>query len=240
MSDLTDIEPTRPSCGICTRPLEDDEPQVCHPCHIRTRGHLLDIVELYATLPDHLAVLTGIRYEPGPRSSAETPVVGGDALVLAAGGNGNNVTASRRGNRDHALDQWHTDTPSVVAELERWEDDWREHRRDPAAPRKATVTSTSDYLLGHMRWASVTHPGFAEFAEDIRRLRARMRVVTGDIQRPVRADASCFDCGGQLVQNWRDDGLNDLRECDDCGRSYTPVAYMLACRARLEQQRDTA
>jgi hypothetical protein len=85
----------------------------------------------------------------------------------------------------------------------------------------------------------VEHPDFQGFAETIRKLRSRLRIVTGDHQPPVRADAECFDCGGRIVQHWTDQGLADDRVCDDCGRTYTVAAYLLAARAHILNGRLT-
>lgn len=233
-----DADEAADPCQLCDRSLKNDEAATCLNCHARVRGHVLDIVELYATLPDHLAVLSGVRYEPGPRSSAESPVVGGNALVLAAAGTHGGVTGSRRGNRDHAADQWPEDPPSAVAVLEHWEDDWREIRREPAAPTRATVTSTTKYLLTHLRWASVTHPEFVAFAADMRKLRSRLRVVTGEAEaRPVKTGAECFDCTGPIVRNWTDEGLSDHWQCADCRQPYERDSYRLALKSKMYEIR---
>lgn len=238
-TDPDDYQEDLPTCLLCPRELDAKEARVCGKCFDRVRGQIYDIVDLYGTLPDHIATLTGARLEPGPRSSAERPVVGGDALVMHSAGNGGNtVTSSKRGDRSHALDHWPNDPPSIAAELGRWEDDWRQIRREDAAPTLPTVATAANYLLKHYRWASVSHPAFEEFADDIRHLRTRLRVVTGDIQYPLRADARCFDCGGSIVQKWTDEGLSDTRECDDCGNAYTVQRYLLAARGFIEEQRN--
>lgn len=219
------------TCLTCPRPLEDDEPRICSRCHIRARHQLMDVVDLYAALPDNLAVLTGATFSNhGIRSTAETPVVGGDALVMAASGNNGSVTSSRRGDRSHALDQWPTDPPSIAAVLGAWEDTFRAYRNERPAPTDPTVTSASDYLLGHLRWATFELEDWEDFARDVQQLRSRLKAVTGDSDRPERTQARCFDCDSWIVRPWTDSGLSDEWVCDGCGREYEEHTYMLAIR----------
>lgn len=221
------------TCITCDRDLADDETRVCHPCHIKTRGWILDITDLYAVLPDHIAQLTGARITPGPRTTKETPVVGGDALVMTADGNTGSVTSSRRGDRTHAHDQWPNDPPSVAAVLGGWEDAFRLYRGDNAATDRATVQTATEYLLKHLRWATLQFPEWADLMDDLRALRSRLMTVTGRHQPPVKTSAHCFDCQDVIVRYWTDEGLSDDWVCSGCGVEYHQERYMLALADHL-------
>lgn len=122
---------------------------------------------------------------------------------------------------------------------------WRRARR---ADRRGswTVDESADYLIDHLQWAANRHPGFPDFAEDIRALRHSLEHATGTSDHPMRAEAPCIDCGGMLERKYRElthrgtkeqgGGLDDDWTCRHCKRQYTEAAYYLAVRAMLEQQ----
>lgn len=220
-----DETPTARPCHGCGAGLAVYEPQVCGPCHGTLRGHLYDILDLYATLPDHLAVLSGAT--PGHTPSRDTHLPGGAALVmLSPGSEGRSETA-------HTLRV--EDPPSVVEVLTRWEDDIRRLRGEAAgvSPHDRAVSTAANYLLTRSKWAANRHPAWREYAQDLVKLRSRLRVVTGDIRTPVRAPAPCLVCGGILERRWRDDGLEDTWKCVDCDLTYDPRQYILATKAHL-------
>jgi hypothetical protein len=117
------------------------------------------------------------------------------------------------------------------------------------------------YLERRMRWAANNHPGFDEFAADLRQLHGRLERATGRVRKPAKAGASCFDCGGDLIrplvetvveQWWVPDGVgpvpadqmrggtglveyNESKECVQCGVAYEPERYNLALSAAVQE-----
>ena len=63
-----------------------------------------------------------------------------------------------------------------------------------------TRLSDAGYLEVHMRWAAREHPAFDDFHADMLDLHARLENATALSRRPTRANADCFDCGGQLIR----------------------------------------
>lgn len=241
--------PAHPCC-VCRRDLAEDERNTCKQCVGATRSDLHGILNAYALLPDIIGNPLGSN---APKDSTgrsnEKPMPGGDALVLAAGG-GDGRGQLREPH--YGDDDLPGDPLSVAAELGRHEDDWRKIRHEPAALTNHYVSSAAVYLLQHLGWAGSRHPDFPEFARDIRRLRHMLEQATGTAETVVRAQAPCFDCGGQLVRYYRDaygQGPREGREpwglaedwtCRACKRVYDPAAYWLAVRARLENEATTS
>lgn len=236
---LTDLaeDPEPIPCAVCRRPLrEEDPPRTCHACIGRARADLHAIVNAYAMLPDVVHSPLGSnapRSQEGGRPT-ERPMPGGNALTMLAGGGDGRAQLWA----DHfGADDQNGDPLSVAYELGRWEDDFRRLRKQPAALTGYYVASAAAYLLQHTPWAAAKHPEFDEFTTDLRHLRNTLEHVTDTNDTPVRADAPCFDCGGTLERHYRDrTGLDDNWTCrtPGCRREYTPAAYYLAVRAKLE------
>lgn len=211
-----------------------------------------EIRDLYLELPDTIAAIAGlhaVNYDRGgnrkPSTLADTPIIGGDALVMAGPGSTQTTITRTAGERiDWALAKAEQhDAPSVLAVLTKWEDTWRDAQGHPAA----TTTSVRDaatYLTTHTTWAVRSFPDLNSYLTDLTELRGRLRVVTGHINPPKPSDAPCIDCNGQIVQRYRtstrpeDAGLDDIRECNRCGTTYTPAQYTLAVQNRLQTVRD--
>lgn len=228
-----------PRCLTCGHDLSYDDQQTCAHCVDRTRRQLADIPRLHARLPGLLIEnrIPATGRDP-IRGSSEHAMPGGDALTMLAAGNTGTVTASARGNRDHAVDNHRDDPPSVLAILDSWVRDWCDTFRHHNPPH-TTVEHAGGYLLTHLAWAAREHPAFDEFAYDIRDLHGRLMNVTGLADRPETAPVSCFDCGGRLERHYLEHvGRQDDWRCRACGRIYTPAAYTLAVRARLENDPD--
>ncbi len=92
------------------------------------------------------------------------------------------------------------------------------------------------YLERKMRWAANNHPGFDEFAADLRQLHGRLERATGRVRKPAKAGASCFDCGGDLIRPLTDQGLEveDVVTCQQCHAAYDGARYLLALRANVD------
>jgi hypothetical protein len=220
-------------CIVCTRSLLDYEQQTCESCLTHTRELLAGIGLMYDELPRHLGHVSSRAYGSGPVSSDGRPLPGGDVLVLLANGS--------EGFAEDALTTKDGDPTPVAYELGWWHEEWqdcREERVTDARPRSAVaiVRQALGYLEVHARWAAAHHPGFDEFAADVRKLHTRMEVATGRVRQETKANASCFDCGGDLVRRIDGDGMEeDHVTCVRCRRQYDQPRYLLALAGRREE-----
>lgn len=231
-------------CCACGGSLPNDQPQTCLPCIHDVRARLATIVSLYALLPTCLGYPKSPRMDTSPASgSDETPIPGGNALVMLAGGSGGRsqirgvLLPNGERSDEHQEDEWETDAPSVAFELSRWEDEWRVVRGEAAAQQAATVTGASGYLSARMTWAADHHPAFDEFSSDLRHMLSRLRTITATDDRPERG-APCFEfgCGALLERRSGEESYT----CPRCRRVYDSASYWLAVRAHAEAQRSAA
>lgn len=223
--------------------LQPDELTTCLRCRARTRTLILEIVEALDTLPDAVRTLVGLTYDGGSsRDLDDAPIVGGDAVVLLGPGTTGNVTwracppgctHHTCGRTDHIADQYPTDPPSIAAVLCGIEDDWRRFLHHRAAvgrdPRHAAA-----YLLDHLVQAAQTYPLFTENHDDLATLHARAQTVAGTRTDPVIMPAPCLHCGGRITRTWRDNGLDDLAQCETCGTAWdADREYRIATRGAV-------
>ena len=117
-----------------------------------------------------------------------------------------------------------TDPPSVLAVLTGWEDAWRLEQRQAAAT-NTSVTAATEYLVTHTMWAAQHSATWDDYQADVRGLRGRLRILTGDDRRPVKAGVPCPYCAGTIVQKWTRAGLSDVRECDTCHLTWASEAH---------------
>jgi hypothetical protein len=61
----------------------------------------------------------------------------------------------------------------------------------------------------------------------------RRRAARLDPTIPVPVGPHCPDCGGRLVWQWSEDGLDDVPRCETCLVVYTDRTFAKAARARL-------
>lgn len=219
-------------CGCCGNSLREDEPRVCEGCLTLARTHLAGIVTLYDELPSHLGHARAAVYDSDIKGAEDGhPLPGGDVLVLLSGGS-----------QGLAEDEWTTkdgDPVSVPFTLTWWSKAWREDRNDPDLTRPGSLRSETHaaaaYLEVHARWAANTHPGFEQFATDLRDLHRALEQATGRLRHPTKANADCFDCGGPLVRRIDDNGLEeDHWTCSHCRERYDAARYFLALKAAAE------
>lgn len=248
-----DVEERR--CAVNPRhTLREDETTTCYACRARTRTLILEIVDAYDALPDAIRTLVGISYDHGgaTRAADDTPVIGGDALVMLAGGTTGTVTADAHGHR-WPEDQNPDDPPSVLAVLtdieEAW---WHAQGRPHTPPWTPNVHEAARFLLRHLTWASERHEGFPADHQALTQLHARAQTVTHTATRPETLAAPCMHCGGRIVRDWHTDptaGLQDDVRCDGCGTTWgrdphtppgtLPAAYRLAQRAAIDDAPTT-
>jgi hypothetical protein len=186
---------------------------------------------MYDELPQHLSLVGSSTYDRGPRGASDGRALpGGDVLALLGRGSeglDEDGTTSKDG-----------DPTSVAYELGWWEQDWRQRRGDAPSdgrPRsaRAEVRDAVRYLEVHSRWAATSHPGFDQYAADLRRLHRRLEAATGRLAPRHVAEAECFDCGGDLERKLTEHGYADQWTCARCGRVYAWERYLLALRMHL-------
>lgn len=223
------IDAAHPLCRCCPRSLTRDETWTCETCLTETRTLLSGIVTMYDELPRHLARLGSGLGGSGRRSERALP--GGDALVLLGAGS--------EGLAEDGTTTHDGDLASVSFELGWWAAEWQGRREElrPLGSRPSTVVhNAAAYLDVRARWAADEHPGFADFTDDLRRIHTALEHATGRSRKAARANASCFDCKGQLVR--RVDPRTGLEDehvtCDRCHRRYTPAEYALALRSAYD------
>lgn len=250
-------------CIVCGKDvLEPSELQTCVRCLGATRRTLLDVVELYALLPETMADRAGASTWMGAGGGGmDTAMVGSDAMVLyGPGSDGANQTREILRSDDpehaapHADDEWPSDAPSVLGELESWDRDWRYTLGLRAGATEATVAGCAGFLAEHLtRMAQNAESDFAAFADDMRRLRATLHRVTHTGEH-VEYGVPCLDCGTRLMRRARDPkpcehngphrdtcnqgGLSDWRCTDrECERTrYDEADYLLACAEHWRAQ----
>lgn len=185
--------------------LPADRPQVCLPCESDVRAWLLEVVELYAVLPDVLDRLPSQWSQDRHGSGDSARMPGGDALVMLAGGSDGRSQTRLGVDTSHEVDEYPGDPQSALFVLGSWERDWRETRHERATG-PTTVSGSVAYLTEpwRWRWAVASHPAWDELAADVHRLVQRMRAVTGHADAVDRAGADCFGCGGTLVRKRAD------------------------------------
>lgn len=141
--------------------------QVCDPCRADARIILLDVVDLYALLPEHLEPVRGV----GPKvSGSRTPPVPLRLDVVDL------ILPARNGN---VHDDWHDQYGqlSVATVLDGWVRDWAEVRHEHLpAP---TVVELAGWMLGRLSWACDEHPAVDECIAHLRSTRAVLRRAVG-------------------------------------------------------------
>lgn len=223
-------------CAVCYREHADE--QTCPSCISRTRGDLNAIVELFALLPEQAAE----QPRDSPAGATRLNVMGGDAMVMLAPHSAGSQSA------DKDLESAGDPTPPLLV-LATWEDDWRGSFGHDAGP-LATIDGTVDYLERNLARAAREHMAFDEFASEVRSVKYRLEAVTGDAD-PTIVGVSCFDCGGDLRQEFTDPdpcdhghapcgcdqgGRRDDWKCARCSRAYTDHDYRRAVRQAHAEQ----
>lgn len=244
-------------CIVCSVALADVERQTCTRCVSTVRDDLAALVHASAHLGRALqqAAYRSIAWNvlalaaDGSLESPQTPNQYTEPRQIAATVHvehaeipGKHLThlayVEERipsNGREHVRDHWASDPLSVLAFLEKAEREWRLEFGHGPATGIATVRNCLDYLREHHTLAARTHPGFDDYATDVRELRSVVEHAVGFADVPVKAPASCFDCGGALVRLYTDRGLTDDWTCRLCRGVYDQASYFLALRARRDE-----
>ncbi|WHP18821.1 hypothetical protein [Cellulomonas sp. ES6] len=229
----TQCPATTTQCATCDRTL-DTTGRVCEHCVSRSRNDLREIRDLYALLPDVIAAAAGLhavrydmRFGAGePRHATDAAIIGGAAMVMAAGGN---VDKTRLGRGETTIDPAlleaeRKDPPSVRAVLTFWEEAWRDEQHQDG-PTTTALADTVDYLLANTTWAAQHAQTWTEYRGDVRDLIGRLRYITGASKAPVRNEVPCPECGGTVLQRWTDAGLDDAHTCTGCRITWPTAAH---------------
>ncbi|HLS02390.1 MAG TPA: hypothetical protein VK054_10505, partial [Beutenbergiaceae bacterium] len=182
-----------------------------------------------------IGVLSGINYNHTGARSSDTPIPGGDALVIMSGGTHYQPIPAPGAT---TLDYAHqiakpSDPPSASAVLSYWEDEIRRFYDQPASPHPAGVKTALEYLLKMHGKVVQEHPEVVDYKRDITNLHARITTITGQSARPETSGAPCISCDSRIVQHWEAHGLSDTRICTGCKRTFTPADYDYSSYAGL-------
>jgi len=187
---------------------------VCDRCLERAKRVVGDVAGWMTehTFGVNLVTLRAVRYDrdrPGASDDARLPF-GLDAVVV-----------DPEDTRISALK--HPD--DAVAILRDWASSWADRRREVIGGDEL------GYLLDHTLWAiqNQAESDWTQFHDEARQVRAVVRRLLGIA--PEREPVPCVHCGGRIVRDWTDDGLDDVRRCTRCGMEWETHARLLHTNA---------
>jgi hypothetical protein len=194
---------TKRHCRSCDREhLDNDHPRTCPRCVGRVRTRLQRLVDLSVLAQTRLRNWWPSVSPGAPRNGAgsnETPLPGGDLLVLTGPG-------SRAINNPRPdLDEHVEDPLAVTTELAIYADDWwAEQHPDQHLERTLppTLTWVVRYLGEHLTWAAQRYPLFEEFTQVISVLVGRLEAELRDEVHVLRG-VPCLECGVTLERRAR-------------------------------------
>jgi len=206
-----ECEATTRGCRDCDRPLISAL-LICDACLKSARKIITDIQEIIEQIPDAHADLMGLRPVKlgGGSPSADDPAklpFGLDVLY---------DDPDRIGLAGVRTEQGCLDV------LYGWANDWAEMRGHMPRP-------SLDYLIEYSLWAAQSHPAWDDYISDARAIRSKVRHLAG--LNPEVQPAPCTDCGGRVVQDWTDKGLDDALVCTECATVWPNLARLYATNA---------
>jgi hypothetical protein len=228
-----------PLCCICRRSLSDIQPQTCDTCLDETRGNLSAVLAMWLELRSYLGHLQSAAYDKDQGGHDGHALPGGDLLVLLGPG-------SQGASDNYETVKPDDDALSIPHLLASWQHLWATARGEHISPearlvhqaRGGVVYAAVAYLEHHARWAANRLPEFADYAADIEALHALLEIKTGRARAPMKAGGACIMCKGTII--WpvdRETGLElPALRCRDCRQSYTVGQYLLAMRARRDDE----
>lgn len=169
--------------------------QTCPSCIDEARGHLADLIALYAQLPAH-AILGG----SDGRLEVARPIPGGEAMVmLAPGSTGGEVAWRTERGEDvtHKHDERRGEIEPTLMWVSRSVEDWRA-LKGQTIPFVSTLAGALVYLDQHLTWAAQEHPAFAGFAHELTRQVTHLEDVLHAGERDTTG-APCPKCRRPLV-----------------------------------------
>lgn len=197
---------------------------VCARCLEHARRTLADIQEAANTPYSYGTLgLKAVRYD-GERTSGTkaddprgaTPARGLDAdLIALATGGGVDVIAILR------------DPPNVLEPLLDWSDRWAEARGE-----NAHGMNVFAYLDTRLLWAANNPDTSAwhDYLDEARVVRTRLRRLVG--LAPVHTPAPCVHCGGNIIQEQSERGLEERLRCTGCHMTWRDREHLAAIEAR--------
>jgi hypothetical protein len=208
---------TSPGCVVCGKPTGTTL-TICQPCIGREHNTLDAIIEHTTRITDPTVTYTPIKAYAYDLTQARTidPArlpYGLDALY-------DDDTLRVRG----------INTPAGIHRtMSGWAEAWAAAIGDP------TPGDTTHYLKAHIIWA-VNNPhisGFLTYHREMRQLRGRAYVLDPTTPQPVHG--ICLTCGGSLIREWAQDGLDDTAVCTGCDRRYTTVEVRRAMQQLIRE-----
>lgn len=201
-------------CKVCTEQtrgcIECDEPlttalTICDRCLRRARKIITDTADAIETVPFHHAEIMGLR---AVRYDHVQVMASGDDARLPFGLD--RIVEDPEDARIEAAKHPRT----AVEVLDGWARAWADARGDNI-PRV-----WAGYLVDHTLWAAQNPDasGWSTYLGEARRVRATVRRLLG--LDPERQPAPCVHCGGTVVQDWTNRGLDDTLRCTGCGLTW--------------------
>jgi hypothetical protein len=209
-------------CSLCSRPLTTNL-LVCEPCLDRAQRVISDVAQWMATFEFGVQIinLRAIRYDRDKVTSSDDDArlpFGLDAVI-----------SDPEDTRISALK--HPDDAAKI--LYDWADAWADHRTEH------TGHDPLGYLLGHTLWA-IQNPDTSDwdqYIHEARQVRSTIRRLLGIA--PEREAVPCVHCGGRIIREWTEDGLDDTRRCTGCGTTWDTHARLLHTNSLVLHQLPT-
>lgn len=120
--------------------------------------------------------------------------------------------------------------PDALAVLDRWAERWASVRGVEVGEQ-----SSIEFLAEHVLWALQNQDvsAWPEFKVEARQVRALVRRLLGLL--PVREAVPCVHCGGQVVREWTDEGLSEVRHCTRCSMVWEHEVRLRQTNAQVLQ-----
>jgi hypothetical protein len=223
-------------CPICTphrtTPRHPTRPNVCDPCRSWLTNTTRAIPNLHQTLqntnPTHAALAAnhGTRVTGTTEGHAPTNV---DILDLTA--------TARVPNPVAGWDNDQIGNLPIASTLDSWVRDWANQRGKREKLPIPTVAELCAWLTPRIEDACDNHTAIAEFAEDLRALRATLMRINGLVDIPdYKKGITCPSC--EYLALIRRNG-SDWIECDNCNRLLTADEYTEWVETLADQQRTS-
>lgn len=201
---------TAGACMECSKPLTTSL-TVCDRCIDRAKKVVHDIVKLVDSdlTPDPYSPIHSARYDRDNIAASEDDVrlpFGLDAFVSDPD--------------DPRIGALRT-VPEAVRVLDRWARAWAS-TRGVRAPDDAPA-----FLVEHMLWAMQNREAsrWSQYSTEARQARAVIRRLLG--VQPERLPTPCVHCGGLVVHEWTNQGLDEKAKCTGCLMEWEHDAQLL-------------
>lgn len=249
---------SQPTCILCAfyRPRPDPRPPepewlTCLPCHRRLEHELLSIRAAYARLDEQVTAEIGARDAvsralpgaPTPSPSNQPQVSGSRERRLPI--NVERVDLLLPVVPGYVRDPYRDQTghPSAAAVLNEWVAEWHDRFCPYEQYPIADAPHLIDWILTpRLRLACRHEEALADFADELRGLRARLHAALGETRKkPVTMwGIACPRCNlvSQLMLDLEDP--DHYRECANCGMLLSRDEYLQHLRKIVDQHRNLA